>query len=45
MLALVFAFAVVLVLIADLDRSREGFLTVSQEAMTDLQRSMHAPQP
>jgi hypothetical protein len=40
MLLLVVAFAGVLFLIADLDRGREGFLQVSQEAMTDLQRSM-----
>jgi hypothetical protein len=41
MAALVLAFAGVLFLIADLDRSHEGFLTVSQEAMLDLQRTMH----
>jgi hypothetical protein len=40
MLAIVLAFAGVLALIADLDRGQEGFLTVNQEAMTDLQRSM-----
>jgi hypothetical protein len=41
MMALVVAFAGVLFLIVDLDRGREGFLTVDQTAMTDLQRSMH----
>ena len=40
MLGMVLAFAGVLFLIADLDRGREGFLMVSQEAMTDLQRTM-----
>ena len=43
MMALVVAFAGVLFLIVDLDRGREGFLTVDQTAMTDLQHSMHAP--
>ena len=42
MMALVVAFAGVLFLIVDLDRGREGLLTVDQTAMTDLQRSMHA---
>ena len=42
MLALVLAFAGVLSLIADLDRTDEGFITVSQQAMVDLQRSMNA---
>jgi hypothetical protein len=41
MLLLVLSFAAVLFLIADLDRGQEGFLQVSQAAMTDLQRSMH----
>ena len=41
MMALVVAFAGVLFLIVDLDRGHEGFLTVDQTAMTDLQRSMH----
>ena len=40
MLALVLAFAVVLLLIADLDRGQEGLLRVSQQAMIDLQTSM-----
>ncbi len=45
MFGLVLAFASVLFLIADLDRPREGFLLVSQEAMTDLQGAMNAPKP
>jgi hypothetical protein len=40
MIALVLAFASVLMLIADLDRSTEGFLTTGQQAMLDLQASM-----
>jgi hypothetical protein len=42
MFALVVAFAGVLFLIVDLDRGWEGFLTVDQTAMTDLQRSINA---
>jgi hypothetical protein len=42
MLALVLAFAVVLLLIADLDRGQEGLLQVGQQAMVDLQRSMQS---
>jgi len=45
MLLLVVAFAGVLFLIADLDRSQEGFLRVNQGAMVDLQKSMQPPQP
>jgi hypothetical protein len=45
MLGLVFAFASVLLLIADLDRPTEGSLTTSQEAMFDLQRSMRTGPP
>jgi hypothetical protein len=45
MLGLVLAFAVVLFLIADLDRGREGLLRVSQDAMIDLQRTMQSGQP
>jgi hypothetical protein len=41
---LVLAFAIVLAIIADLDRPREGFLQVSQQAMVDLQKSMEATQ-
>ncbi len=43
MLGLVLAFAVVLFLIADLDRGQEGLLQVSQQAILDLQRSMQTP--
>jgi hypothetical protein len=35
-----FTFSVVIVLIADLDRAQEGFLTVSQQALIDLRQSM-----
>ena len=35
-----FTFSVVIVLIADLDRSQEGFLTVSPQALIDLRQSM-----
>jgi hypothetical protein len=45
MIGLVLAFAVVLLLIADLDRAQEGLLRVSQQAMSDLQRTMQPPQP
>lgn len=41
MLGLVLAFAGVLYLIADLDRGQEGFLVVSQQALIDVQKSMH----
>ena len=40
MLAMVAAFAGVLFIIADLDRGHEGLLTVSQQSMIDLQKSM-----
>jgi hypothetical protein len=40
MLILVLAFAVVLALIADLDRGHEGLLQVSQQALVDVQASM-----
>jgi hypothetical protein len=40
MLLLVLAFVGVLFLIADLDRGQEGFLRVSQAAMTDLQKTI-----
>jgi hypothetical protein len=43
MLALVLAFAVVLLLIADLDRGQEGLLRVSQQAMVDLQKTIQPP--
>lgn len=42
-LALALAFAVVLLLIADLDRGQEGLLRVGQQAMVDLQKSLEAP--
>jgi hypothetical protein len=45
MLPLVLAFAGVLLMIADLDRGQEGFLRVSQAAMTDLQKTMQPTQP
>jgi hypothetical protein len=45
MLALVLAFSIVLYLIADLDRSQEGLLRVSQQPMYDLQKSMQASIP
>jgi hypothetical protein len=41
MLGLVLAFSVVLALIADLDRGHEGLLRVSQQAMIDVQQTMH----
>jgi hypothetical protein len=40
MFAMVLAFAGVIFLIADLDRPYEGFLTVTQQPLMDLQRSM-----
>jgi hypothetical protein len=43
MLGLVLTFAVVLILIADLDRGQEGLLRISQQSMLDLQQSMGAP--
>ena len=43
LLALVLAS--ILVLIADLDRSQEGLLTISQQAMWDLQRQIATPTP
>ena len=42
MVGLVLAFAGVLVLIADLDRPGEGLVTVSQQSMLDLQKTMNA---
>jgi hypothetical protein len=45
MFVIVLAFAGVMFLIADLDRAREGFLIVNQEAMNDLQRTMNAARP
>lgn len=44
-LALVVTFAVVLMLILDLDRSQEGLLNVSQQALIDVQEMMSEPSP
>jgi hypothetical protein len=41
---LVLAFAIVLAIIADLDRPREGLLQISQQAMQDVQKSMQFTQ-
>jgi hypothetical protein len=41
---LVLAFAIVLSIIADLDRPREGLLQVSQQSMQDVQNSMQPAQ-
>jgi hypothetical protein len=43
MIALILAFSVVLLLIADLDRGQEGLLQVSQQAMLDLQKTIEQP--
>ncbi len=40
-LALILVFAAVILLITDLDRPGEGFLRVSQQALSDLQRQLH----
>lgn len=45
MLLLSLSFAGVLFLVVDLDRPQEGFLTVSQQAMIDLQKTMKSAQP
>lgn len=45
MLALVLAFSVVLLMIADLDRGQEGLLQVSQQAMIDLAKSLETEKP
>jgi hypothetical protein len=37
------AFSTVIVLIADLDRPQQGIVTVSQQAMLDLQDKLRAP--
>jgi hypothetical protein len=44
-LAVAFAFSAVIVLVVDLDRPREGLLTVSQQALIDLRQSMNEPVP
>jgi hypothetical protein len=43
--AVAVTFAVVIELIADLDRPQEGVLRVSQQALLDVQRSMNPPAP
>lgn len=40
-IALVLSFSAIMALIADLDRPREGFLTISAQPMVDLKRMMH----
>lgn len=42
LLVLALCFSAILVLVADLDRPREGFIRVSQQAMVDLQTMMDA---
>ncbi len=42
-ITLVLAFSAVFLLIVDLDRPREGWLKVSQQAMMDLQEKIHQP--
>jgi hypothetical protein len=44
-LAVAITFSAVIGLIADLDRPQEGSLKVSQQALMDLQQSMHGPRP
>jgi hypothetical protein len=44
-LAVAFTFAVVIGLIADLDRPQEGVLQVSQQALLDLRQSIQVPRP
>ncbi|MCI0362147.1 MAG: hypothetical protein L0211_27005 [Planctomycetaceae bacterium] len=43
MLGMVLAFAVVLLLIADLDRGQEGMMRISQHSMLDLQETITSP--
>jgi hypothetical protein len=43
-LALALTFSAVLLLVADLDRPREGMLQVSQQAMVDLRNSIESAQ-
>lgn len=45
MVMLAMAFACILFLIVDLDRSQEGFLRVSQQAMIDLQKTIQPGSP
>jgi hypothetical protein len=42
-LIVVLAFSVVIVVIADLDRPQEGFVTISQQSMVDLQARLRRP--
>jgi hypothetical protein len=44
-LVMIFAFTIVLALIADLDRSQEGLLRVGQQALVDVQNSMKSSPP
>ena len=44
-ISLAFAFAAVILLIADLDRPQLGFVRVSQQAMIDLVNKIGAPTP
>jgi len=44
-IAVAIAFSVVIELIADLDRPQEGILRVSQQALVDVQKSMHPQTP
>lgn len=43
--AVALAFAAVMLLIADLDRPREGFIQVNEQAMGELRKMMERPQP
>lgn len=45
MAVLILSFTVVLALIADLDRSQEGLLRVSQQSLLDVQKMIHVAQP
>lgn len=42
-IALVMTFSTVMLLISDLDRSREGWLQISQQSMLDLKQSIESP--
>jgi hypothetical protein len=44
-IAIILSFSAVILLIADLDRSQEGLLKVSQQAMIDLQKELHTRAP
>jgi hypothetical protein len=44
-LVMILVFAGVILLIVDLDRSQEGFIQVSQQALIDLQRQLRATSP